>query len=112
MWIDIVSIMFVCVTMNHLGLVKAAENILRKELPIVNCPKCFTFWSVLAYELWAVANYNFPQILAVSFISSYAAIWLELIEGYIDSLYMMFYEKIYANSDNGTPPSTKDDADS
>ena len=112
MWIDIVSIIFVCVTMNHLGLIKAAENVLRKGLPIVNCPKCCTFWSVLTYELWAVATYDFPQILAVSFISSYAAIWLELIEGYIDSLYMMFYEKIYANSNNDTSSTTKDDADS
>lgn len=96
MWIGIAGILFVCVTANHLGLVKAIEDISKMEIPIINCPKCFTFWSVLAYSVY----YGLPAIemLAISFLCSYLAIWLELLEGYIDTLYMKLYEKIYRNT--------------
>ena len=96
MWIDIASIVFVCVTANHLGLIGKIEEIMGK-LPIINCPKCFTFWSVLIYGVWEQKGItgNFPFMLAISFLSAYVALWLELAEGYIDTLYMKCYEKIY-----------------
>ena len=94
MWIDIASIIFVCVTANHLGLVSAIEEQLEKELVIFNCPKCFTFWSVLAFQF--VTNcHGLMKMLAVSFLASYLAIWLELLEGYIDTLYNKLYDTIY-----------------
>lgn len=95
-WIDIASIVFVCVTANHLGLLKAIQTVTKcHELPIVSCPKCLTFWSVLVYELWSVGFSDIPYILAISFLSSYSAVWLELLEGYIDTLYLKLYDKIY-----------------
>ena len=112
MWIDIASIVFVCVTANHLGLIKAIESVIKcYHLPIISCPKCFTFWSVLLYcsvGCGCVAT----TTLAISFLASYSAIWLELFEGFIDTLYMKCYEKIYpdtaddtasADADNGNP---------
>jgi hypothetical protein len=78
-WIDIASIMFVCVTMNHLGLIKAIEEETDRELPILNCPKCSTMWSTLLYCVLTSKQIIIP--LAVSFLSSYVAIWLELFEG-------------------------------
>ena len=39
------------------------------------------------------------RVLAISFLSSYLAVWMELAEGYIDSLYMECYDKIYATAD-------------
>ena len=52
-WGDIAGIVFACVTANHLGLVKAIEDTFEKELPIINCVKCFSFWSVLVYMAFA-----------------------------------------------------------
>ena len=98
-WIDIAAIVFTCVTANHLGLVKAIEEAAQRELRIVNCPKCFSFWSVLAYTI--ITSRNVITSLAISFLASYSALWLELLEGYIDTLYTKVYEKIYPTySDN------------
>jgi hypothetical protein len=109
-WIDVASIVFVCVTMNHLGLIGEIEKIWGKAIPILNCPKCATFWVTLCYGMWKMGFFEIPKIpllLATSFLASYAALWLELFEGYIDSLYMKLYGKIYETSDN--PPAA--DAD-
>lgn len=113
-WVDIASIVFVCVTANHLGLIEAIQTITKcKQLPIVSCVKCFTFWSVLAYNLWSVGFSDIPCNLAVSFLASYLALWLELIEGFVDKLYMKCYEKIYPDSgyDTLTAADFDDDSD-
>ena len=109
MWIDIASIVFVCVTMNHLGLVGEIGKIIGKDIPILSCPKCATFWFTLAYMIGKMGLSIIPQIplvLAVSFLASYAALWVELAEGYIDTLYTRTYEKIYDTPDDTTAPDT------
>lgn len=107
-WTDIASIVFVCVTVNHLGLVSAVEAVIKAKLWIVDCPKCLTFWVTLVYCLPATevtgTGRRLITVLAISFLASYAAIWLELFEGYVDTIYNKAYEKIYATAD--------DDADS
>ena len=97
-WIDIAGIVFVCVTANHLGLVKAIEDAAQRELRRINCSKCFSFWSVLAYT--AITSRNAIASLAISFLCSYLALWLELFEGYIDTLYLKVYGKIFTTSDD------------
>ena len=96
-WIDIAAIVFVCVTMNHLGLVKAIEDTIDRELRIVNCPKCLSYWGVLAYTV--ITSCEPIPSLAISFLASYIAIWLELFEGFIDTLYQKLYDKIYPTED-------------
>ena len=98
MWIDIVSIVFVCVTMNHLGLIKAIEEKADCELHVLNCPKCSTMWCTLVYTEWVFGISDIPLMLAISFLASYSALWLELLEGYIDTLYLKLYDKIYNTS--------------
>ena len=109
MWVDIASIIFACVTMNHLGLVKAIEERLGKELPIINCVKCATFYPTLLYSLFVLRN-PFTS-LAISFLASYMALWLELFEGFIDSLYMKLYEKIYSDTSDDTPSAIRGESD-
>ena len=96
-WMDIAAIVFVCTAVNHLGLIAAIERIINRSLPVVNCPKCLTFWSVLAYGI-ATVQYVSPQIvarlLAISLFCSYLAIWLELLMYAIDTLYNTIYVKI------------------
>ena len=99
-WIDIAAIVFICVTMNHLGLVKAIEDTIGRRIIIMNCVKCASFWCVLVYMMTVTSNV-IPS-LAISFLASYTAIWLELFEGFIDSLYMKIYEKIYPNPTDDT----------
>lgn len=108
MWIDIASIVFICVTANHLGLVKAIEETFDIELHILNCPKCFCFWLSFTYGLSNISSDGFIAVLAVSFLASYSAIWLELFEGIIDTLYMKLYETIYPNTDNDTASADAD----
>ena len=95
-WSDIAGIVFTCVTMNHLGLIKAVEEATEYEFPILNCPKCSTMWLTLVYMLFA--SHEVITSLAISFLCSYSAIWLELFEGFIDSLYTKLYEKIYQST--------------
>ena len=93
-WIDIASIIFVCVTMN-----------------IINCPKCCTFWTTVLLYLWDVKSFcGMLSLLAISFLASYSAIWLELLEAYIDTLYMKLYEKICRTKDN-TPAADANSGD-
>lgn len=96
-WRDIACIVFVCTAFNHLGLIETIEGIIKREIPIINCPRCLTCWSVFAYGI-ATVPYVSPQIvarlLAISLLCSYLAIWLELLMYAIDTLYNRIYVKI------------------
>ena len=110
MWIDIASIVFVCVTANHLGLVKAIEESTERDLAVVNCPKCSSFWSTLAYTIFV--THEPISSLAISFLASYIAIWLELLEGYIDTLYLKLYGKITSADNDNEATTSADDGNS
>lgn len=104
-WRDIACIVFVCTAVNHLGLIETIEGIIKREIPVVNCPRCLTCWSVFSYELWRVGFSDLPMALAISFLCSYLAIWLELIMYAIDTL----YNKIYGIIENNNPEETSDE---
>lgn len=100
-WTDIASIIFVCVTANHLGLIEEIERVMGIRIPIIDCPKCGSFWLTMGYlveELDFSGIQQIPMMLAISFTASYMALWMELVEGYIDTLYLKFYEKIYGTT--------------
>ena len=112
-WSDIAWIVVACTSANHLGLIAAVENVLHRRLPVVNCPKCFTFWSTLAYLLACflvgddalpkggpIAAHlpAVPRMLAVSFLAAYSALWLELIMYFIDTIYNSIYDNIDKNN--------------
>ena len=105
-WKDIACIVFACVTAVHLGLISAVIGVFfkkRRTLPIISCPRCLTFWATLAYGI-ATMSCGFPlaaipRLLAISFLCAYIAIWLELMEGFIDKLYDYIYEQIYPTAD-------------
>ena len=103
-WMGIAAVVFFGVTVNHLGLIAAVERVVRHRLPILNCPKCLTFWSVLAYGLsgdglLAALPSFLPRLIAISILCSYLAVWIELSEGLIDKLYDYVYRKIYPTAD-------------
>ena len=104
-WLDVLIIVFSATAANHLGLVAAAESIVRHRLPILNCPKCAAFWLVLIYgcsvccDRIAALPPAIPEILAVAFLSAWSAIWLDLLMGIIDQLYTKLYDTFYPTTD-------------
>ena len=115
-WFDVLMIVFSVTAANHLGLVAAAESVVRHRLPILNCPKCAAFWSVIVYgvavEMYSSLFTPFPtdgrlpvafhsslHILAAAFLSAWSAVWLDLLMGIIDQLYIKVYDKIYSTAD-------------
>ena len=98
-WMDIAAIVFFCTAVNHLGLIKAIERVIRHRLPVVNCPRCLTFWSMIACGVAEENSSLFTlhsslRLLAISLLCSYLAIWLELLMYAIDTLYNRIYVKI------------------
>lgn len=89
-------LMFAFTAANHLGLVSKLESIIGHTIPIINCPKCSTFWSTLIYML--VVSHDIIGGIAMSFFFAYLAIWLELAMGVADCLYMDIYEKIVSRT--------------
>lgn len=94
-WTDIAAVALFSTAVNHLGLIQAIERVIRFRLPVLDCPKCLTFWGTLAYGLSGDGTAANPsalaRLLAVSILSSYAAVWLELIMYAIDTLYNKIY---------------------
>lgn len=100
---DIAGIVFVCTAANHIGPIPDIEAFIRRKLPVVGCIKCLTFWSVLVYGLAccgtvAAAIETAPRLLAISFLSAWSAIWLDLFMGIIDHLYLKVYDSIYSTA--------------
>ena len=118
-WIDMAGIVFACTAVNHLGLIQAVEERIDKSIPIVNCHKCLSFWATLAYcvatsttaglfsasggSAAALVLSGLPlaiHALAISSLAAWLSIWLDLLMGIIDKIYIHIYEKTYPNPDN------------
>jgi len=111
-WLDVLMIVFSATAANHLGLVAAAESVVRHRLPVLNCPKCAAFWLVLIYGCSVCCDSiaAVPEILAVAFLSAWSAIWLDLLMGIIDQLYTKLYGTFYPTTDT-TDTDTLDTTD-
>ena len=91
-WMAIAAVVFISTAVNHLGLIPTIERITKRKLWVIDCPKCLTCWSVMAYQL--VTNCNPLLSLAIALLCSYLALWLNLIMYAIDTLYNRIYGKI------------------
>ena len=103
-WLDVLMIVFSATAANHLGLVAAAESVVRHRLPVLNCPKCAAFWSVIVYGIAEANSSLFTvhfslTVLAVAFLSAWSAVWLDLFMGIIDQLYIKLYDTFYPTTD-------------
>jgi hypothetical protein len=100
-WIEVAAIMTSCVMAIHMGLVDAVlkfYGIEDKDIPIIRCPKCLTFWAVLLFMV--LTRHNVILSLATSFLASYVGIWLDLLLGKMD----VWYEDIYKRISEGEDP--------
>lgn len=106
---------FSCTAINHLGLVAAVETTLSRwtrrdiEIPVINCPKCLTFWAVLTAGFLSSAE---PVgTLALALLMAWLARWLNLFMGAVDVLYDKIYETLYnaGGGDNPLPAGRQED---
>lgn len=99
--INALMITFSATAINHLGLVAAVEEMFDSRLPIVNCPKCLSFWATLTYgcsvccDSIAALPSALPHLFAISLLCAWLAVWLDLAMGIIDHLYIKVYDTFY-----------------
>ena len=94
-----------CVLYINMGLHDAIVERIGFSNPITGCPRCLTFWSVLVANI--VHRYPIITSVAVSFLCSYAALWLSLLYDYLSTIYNEFYERITNQADTkSTDPET------
>lgn len=94
--LDVAAVTLAAVLANHMGLIEAIEGVIKHKLPIINCSRCLTFWSVLICLVCCrTTAKHWPVIVATSFLAAYAATWLELLFGIIDKRYERIYKKTY-----------------
>lgn len=97
MWSDIAALTFAAVAINHLGLIDAIKKVIRcKQLPVIDCPKCLSFWSTLVYQV-AEGCFGMDSV-AISLACAWLAVWLELGMGFSDLLFEKAYERIYTET--------------
>ena len=97
--LNVIALLFVSVAINHMGLIEAIEERTGLRLIVVDCVKCLAFWSCLTYNL--IIRQPVILSLAMAFICSYAALWLEMLWGFVDRIYLKCYEKIVSNAGTG-----------
>lgn len=114
--LNALMITFSATAINHLGLVAAVEEVFDRRLPIVNCPKCLSFWATLTYgcsvccDSIAALPSALPHLFALSLLCAWLAIWLDLAMGIIDHLYIKVYDTFYPTTTPTDPdaPSPSD----
>ena len=87
-------ILLCCVLFVHLGLGDAVSKVIRRNLSLFRCVKCFTFWTILAYSL--LLDFAPVECVALAFACSYLALWVDLLLSKIARLYEKWYEGVVA----------------
>ena len=96
-----------CTLFVQMGLSGVIQERLNLRLRFLSCPKCLTFWSVLAWALW---NGNgIIRSVAASFFCAYAALWAVLILDGLSALYNWLYEQITETTDTSQDAETNPD---
>lgn len=98
-----------CVLFVSMGLAQAIQEYVPFRLRILTCPKCLTFWSVLAYNL--ITGQGVIRSIAVSFITAYIALWAALALDLLNLLYNWIYEKITTNQSSAEAQGSDPDTD-
>lgn len=106
----VLGVLISCCLFIHLGLGQTICRMMRREIVILNCVKCLTFWSVLLYSLTCV-NLSAVTCIAVAFACSYASLWIELLLNKIRVRYEKEWELLDAEEceDNRTSSIEQDE---
>ena len=98
-----------CVLFIQMGLSGEIQERVRIRFPLLSCPKCLSFWSVL---IWMLCNgAGVIRAVATSFFCAYAALWAALVLDGLSVLYNWLYEQITENNDTTTVTEAGPDKD-
>ena len=86
-----------CVLFVHMGLGDAVCKTIRRNLFLFHCVKCLTFWTTLVYTL-VFTDYVLVECLAIAFVMSYVALWVDLLFAKISVWYEKWYESVVAKT--------------
>lgn len=84
--IGIALVWFSAVMFVHMGLGEALCKTFGVRFVLFLCPKCMAFWVVLGYSL-LIVELPIEESVAIAFLSSYAAIWFDLLLGKLADVY-------------------------
>nr|DAG80426.1 MAG TPA: hypothetical protein [Bacteriophage sp.] len=79
----------------HMGLSEKIQEILHINISLLRCVKCLSFQLSLIVLL--CNGYGILSSICCSFIFAYLALWIELLLGYLSTLYDKLYEQIYTS---------------
>lgn len=94
----------------QMGLSDTIQDVIHFRSRIASCPKCVSFWSVLAYCI--LTERGVIVSVASSFICAYVALWIALAYDALALIYNTVYESITETkdtaSDAGPGPASPD----
>lgn len=91
--VSVALVSFCCIMFIHLGLGDAISKVLRIDFVLFRCVKCLNFWMVLCYTFLFV-KLSLIGSLSVAFLTSYIALWIDLLLAKIAKVYDIWYKKI------------------
>ena len=86
-WIALI-VMIASLFAQHLGLTDAVSKVLTK---ILKCPRCLSFWAVLAVLLWLRCNLIIA--IGLSILMAYLSVWTGLLLVLASKLYDRLWQK-------------------
>ena len=116
MWKDTLLITLSCVLFIQMGLSGAIQDVLHFHFKPLSCVKCLSFWSNLVYLILS-RHGSVSEVIGVSFLCSYLALWLALAYDALALTYNKLYEYITkadgtsedATTNNNGSPSNADE---
>lgn len=86
-------VMIASLLAQHLGLTDAVSKILTK---ILKCPRCLSFWAVLAVLLWLRCNLIIA--MGLSILMAYLSVWIGMLLVLASKLYDRLWQKNEKNN--------------
>lgn len=96
MW-GVAAVVISCCLFIHLGLGQTISRLLHVQLVLLHCVKCLTFWCVLGYSLLRL-TLPAESCICIAFVSSYTALWVDLLLAKLSVLYEEFYKSVAAEA--------------
>ena len=74
-----------------MGLTDAIKKVVRFDVPVIGCVKCLTFWCCIVWTV--ISGMHIIHAIALSILLAWCAVWLDLLMGFADNLYLRLYGK-------------------
>ena len=97
-----------CVLYISMGLHDAIVRVTGIDLRITGCPKCFSFWCVLAWSV--ISGYPIVHSVFAAFSLAYLALWATLALDVLTKVYNRLYDELNKTNDTEESEAEADDS--